>query len=55
MGKSLDNVLRHWPDLPTHHGGIHDMNIWYSRVNARMHCVDVAMIIGTLVLFIGKV
>jgi hypothetical protein len=31
------------------------MNIWYSRVNARMHCVDVAMIIGTLVLFIGKV
>jgi hypothetical protein len=30
------------------------MNIWYSRVNARMHCVDVAMSIGTLVLLLVK-
>jgi hypothetical protein len=49
IGKSLDDVLRHWLDLPTHHGGIHDIDMWYSGVNARMHCVDVAMGIGTLV------
>jgi hypothetical protein len=30
------------------------MNIWYSKVNAKMHCVDVTMDIGTFVLFIGK-
>jgi hypothetical protein len=41
--------------LSNSHGGIHDIDIWYSRVNARMHCVDVAMGIGTLVLFIDKV
>jgi hypothetical protein len=49
IGKSLDDVLRHWLDLPTHHGGIHDIDMWYSGVNARMHCIDVAMSIGTLV------
>ena len=47
--KSLDDLLRHWLDLPTHHGGIHDMDMWYSRVNARMHYVDMAMGIDTLV------
>jgi hypothetical protein len=42
-------------DIPSNsHGGIHDMDIWYFGVNARMHCVDVAMGIGTLVLFMVK-
>jgi hypothetical protein len=27
VGKRLDNVLRKWLDLPTQHGGIHDMDI----------------------------
>jgi hypothetical protein len=49
IGKSLNGFLRHWLNCPTHHGGIHDMGMWYSRVNASMHCVDVAMGIGTLV------
>ena len=47
MGKILDDVLRNWLDLPTHHGGIHDKDMWYSRVNERMHYVDVVMGIGT--------
>jgi hypothetical protein len=55
MRNILDNVLRHGIDLPTQHGGKHDMNIWYYGINATMHCVDVVGIIGTLVLFIGKV
>jgi hypothetical protein len=48
----LDDVLRHWPDLPTHHGGMHDIVMWYYVVNARMHCVDVAMGIGTLIVIL---
>jgi hypothetical protein len=55
MGKSLDDKLRHCIDILTHLGGIHDMDIWYSIIKVRMHCLDVAMGIGTLVLFIGKV
>jgi hypothetical protein len=43
MGKSLDDALRHEIDLPTHHGGIHDIDMWYSIVNARIPCVDVSM------------
>jgi hypothetical protein len=37
------------------HGGIYDMDLWYYRINARMHWVDVDMIIDTMVLSIGKV
>jgi hypothetical protein len=37
LGRLLDDVLRHWIDLPTHHGGIHDTKMWYSRINERMH------------------
>jgi hypothetical protein len=55
FGNSLDDVLRHCLHLPTHHGRIHDMDIWYFGVNARMHWVNVAMGIGTLVLFIGNI
>jgi hypothetical protein len=55
MGKSLDNMLRCWLNFPTHHSGINNMDIRYFEVNARMHCVDVAMGIDTSVLFIGKV
>jgi hypothetical protein len=50
IGKSLDNALRCGIHLPIHHGGIHDMDIWYYRFNVRIHCLDVAMGIGTLVL-----
>jgi hypothetical protein len=42
-------VLRHWSDLPSHHGGMHDIIMWYYAVNAGMHCVDVAMGIDTLI------
>jgi hypothetical protein len=44
-----------WTRPSNSHDGTHDMDIWYSEVNARMHCVDVAMIIDTLVLFFGKI
>jgi hypothetical protein len=47
--KSLDDLMRHFIDLPTHHGGIHDMDMWYSEVNARIHYGYVAMGIGNLV------
>jgi hypothetical protein len=49
IGEELDDELKCCVYLPTHHGGIHDMDIWYSRVNVRMYCVDVAMIVDTLV------
>jgi len=56
MGKILNNVSRCWPNCPTHHGGTHDMNIWYYGVDARMHGVDVTMAtVDTLVLFNGEV
>jgi hypothetical protein len=42
-------VLTRWLDLPTHHGGIHDMDMWYFEANERMNCVDMAMGIGALV------
>jgi hypothetical protein len=45
----VDDVSRHWPDLPVHHGGMHDIVMWYYGFNARMHYVDVAMGIGTLI------
>jgi hypothetical protein len=48
-GKNHDDVLRCWIDLTTHHGGIHDLHMLYYGVNARMHCVNVAMSIDTLV------
>jgi hypothetical protein len=47
MGKNLDDVLRLLLDLPTHHGEINDLDMWYFEVNARMHSVDVATGIGT--------
>jgi hypothetical protein len=31
------------------------MDIWYSEFNTRMHCVDVTMGIGTLVLIVSIV
>jgi hypothetical protein len=49
MRKRLDDVLRQCLDLSTHHGGIHDIYMWYSEFHARMHCFYVAMSIGTLV------
>jgi hypothetical protein len=48
----VDDVLSHWPDLPTHHGGMHDIVMWYYVANAWMHCVDVAMGIGTLIVIL---
>jgi hypothetical protein len=47
FGKIWYDVLKHWLDLPTHHGRIHDIYMWYSKINTRMHCVDMAMYIGT--------
>jgi hypothetical protein len=38
-----------WQDLPTHHGGMHDIFMWYCVVNAGMHCIDVTMGIDTLI------
>jgi len=43
IGKSLEYVLTHWLHLPNHHGGIHDMDMWYFKVNARMDSIDVVM------------
>ena len=48
----MDDVLNCWSDLPTHHGGIHDIFMWYYVVNAWMHCVDVTMGIGTLIVIL---
>ena len=48
----MDDVLNHWLDLPSHHGGIHDMFMWYYVVNAWMHCVDVTMGIVTLIVIL---
>jgi hypothetical protein len=47
-------MLRHWPYLPTHRGGMDDIVMWYYMVNMEMHCVDVTMGIDTLILFIGN-
>jgi hypothetical protein len=35
--KSLNDVLRHFPDLPNHDGGMHDIIMWYYVFNAGMH------------------
>ena len=48
----MDDVLRRWLDIPTHRGGMHDIFIWYYVVNAWMHCVDVTMGIGTLIIIL---
>jgi hypothetical protein len=48
----VSHVVRCWMKFPTHHGGIPDIDVWYSGGNARMHCVNVAMGIGTLVYFL---
>jgi hypothetical protein len=55
IGKSSNNVLRCWLDLPSHHGGMHGIDIWYYVVNAGMHCVDVAMGIDTLMVILLKI
>jgi hypothetical protein len=47
MGKSLDDVLRCPLNLPTQNRRIHDIDMCYPGVNARMHCVYVAMGMGT--------
>jgi hypothetical protein len=33
----MDVVSRHWLDLPTHHGGMHDLEKRLSEANARVH------------------
>jgi hypothetical protein len=48
----VDDVLNHWPDLPAHHGGIRDIVMCYYVVHAWMHCVDVTMGIGTLIVIL---
>jgi hypothetical protein len=48
----VDDVLNHCLYLPSHHGGIHDIVMWYYVVNAWMHCVDVTMGIGTLIVIL---
>jgi hypothetical protein len=48
----VDDVLRHWPYLPTHHGGMHDIVMWYYVVNAWVHCVVVAMGIDTSIVIL---
>jgi hypothetical protein len=48
----VDDVLRRWPDLPTHRGGMHDIVIWYYVVNAWIHFVVVAMRIGTSIVIL---
>ena len=48
----MDDVLNRWLDLPTHHGVIHDIVMWYYVVNAWMHCVYVNMGIGTLIVIL---
>jgi hypothetical protein len=45
-------VLNRWPDRPTHHGGIHGIVVWYYVVIAWMHCVDVIMGIGILIVIL---
>ena len=47
----MDDALSRWP-VPTHHGGIHDIVMWYYVVNAWMHYVDVTMGIGTLIVIL---
>jgi hypothetical protein len=47
----VDDVLSRWPDLPTHRGVMPDIVMWHYVANAWMHCVYVAMGIGTLILF----
>jgi hypothetical protein len=48
----VDDVLNRWPNLPTHHGGIHDIFMWYYVVHAWMHCVYVVMDIDTLIVIL---
>jgi hypothetical protein len=48
----VDDVLNRWIDLPTHHGGIHDIVMWYYVVYAWMNYVDVTMGIGTLIVIL---
>jgi hypothetical protein len=45
-------VSTRWPDLPTHHGGMHDIVMWYCVFNEGMHCVDVAMGTGTSIVIL---
>jgi hypothetical protein len=33
----MDDVLRHWPNLPNCHGGMHDLNKGNYEANARVH------------------
>jgi hypothetical protein len=33
----MDDVSRHWPDFPIHHGEIHDLDIGNFEVDARVH------------------
>jgi len=52
----VDDVLSHFPYLPTHHGGMNDIVMWYYVSNAWMHFIDVDMGIGTwiVILFSNK-
>ena len=35
----MDVVLRHWPYLLTHHGGMHDLEKGNYEENARVHII----------------
>jgi hypothetical protein len=48
----VDDVLRHWPNLPTKLGGMHDIFMWYYVVNARMLYVNMAMGIDTSIVIL---
>jgi hypothetical protein len=48
----VDDVLRHWPNLPTQHGGMHDIVMWYYVADAWMHCIDVSIGIVTLIVIL---
>jgi hypothetical protein len=36
----MNDVLGHWRNLPIHHGGIHDLDIWHYAVNEKVHGID---------------
>jgi hypothetical protein len=48
----VDDVLRRWPDRPTHHGGMQDIVMWYYVVNTEMQCVNVAIGIDTSIVIL---
>jgi len=47
-------MLRCWPNLPNHHGGVHDIVMWCYIVNEEMYCIDVTMGIETSIVDTGQ-